>query len=81
MRIWMGLETCASRAPGMFFIYFIFTLLIFHYKQTTLQELKRLGHPPTMIGLETCSQTRLHLSVSFFYILFSYFINKSYYLP
>ena len=65
MRIWMGLETCASRAPGAFlYIYFIFTPLIFHYKQTTLWEPKRLCHPPTTIGLET----HLHLSVCFFYI-------------
>ena len=77
----MGVETCASRSPGyVFLIYFVFTLLIFYYKQTTLREPKRLGHPPTTIGLKTCPQTRLHLSVCFFYIPFSFFINKSYYL-
>ena len=73
-------DLCVSSPWCILYIYFIFTPLIFHYKQTMLREPKRLCHPPTMIGVETRPQMRLHLLVCFFYIPFSYFINEFYYL-
>ena len=67
-------DLCVSE-PGVCFLYiFDFTLLIFHYKQTMLREPKRLGHPPTTIGLETLMSSHMFCTRSHLFLRFSAFV-------
>ena len=77
----MGVETCASRSPGyVFLIYFVFTLLIFITSRLRYGNRNdQATHQLRQGSRRVCRHVSIYRYV-FFYIPFSFFINKSYYL-